>query len=424
MKKKRNRSRLKKNTKRKMNKRNKRTKRRRTYSLRRGKRNRSNKKLYGGDGVDIEGLISGLDKIISLGPLKARLDLTAINVDQVIRDKELYIPGHDIGEDSIASRILFRIWHNYGCVLSDETLYRLFKAMFFHSVLGQYEKELKNSQEFGGNYIGIEDDASRNAIYDKLINKYPEIKDMGIIFLKLKHFGEDERIFPDTDLNHEKIRLAWRTLLIILVNLVIIEGGGLDSPDRLELSKYIVLTTTPDATKMRSRHSIKMIRRILGEVNKLVGEMKLYVSEVSASTYCSIDYIKFNEGLRNDIFPIDGGSTEQYGEDLTLQEFKDAFTGTDGSVVPDDYILSLNVGDRHKDTPQMAEGVPPAPAPAALEPAPAALEPEPAVQQGLTEDQKAAYDNLLQFGYTPAATLRALESVNWDLDRASDVILQ
>ena len=42
------RSRLKKNTKRKMNKRNKRTKRRRTYSLRRGKRNRSNQKLYGG----------------------------------------------------------------------------------------------------------------------------------------------------------------------------------------------------------------------------------------------------------------------------------------------------------------------------------------------------------------------------------------
>ena len=115
-----------------------------------------------------------------------------------------------------------------------------------------------------------------------------------------------------------------------------------------------------------------MIPKILGEVNKLVGEMKLYVSEVSASTYCSIDYIKFNEGLRNDIFPIDGGSTEQYGEDLTLQEFKDAFTGTDDSVVPDDYILSLNVGDIHKDTPQMAEGVPPAAVVAA------ALEPEPA----------------------------------------------
>ena len=210
------RSRLKKNTKRKMNKRNKRTKRRRTYSLRRGKRNRSNKKLYGGDGVDIEGLISRLGDIINLQQLSVRVKLGVLDVDKLLREKELYIPGHDTAEGSIASRKLFRIWHNYGCVLSDETLYILFKAMFFHSVLKQYEDELKNSPKFRDSYFYI-DDASRNMIYDNLINRYPGIKDMGIIFLKLKHFDEDEEIFPDTDFNLERIRLAWRTLLIILV---------------------------------------------------------------------------------------------------------------------------------------------------------------------------------------------------------------
>ena len=38
--------------------------------------------------------------------------------------------------------------------------------------------------------------------------------------------------------------------------------------------------------------------------------------------------------------------------------------------------------------------------------------------------RQAAYDSLLEFGFGHEDTLKALESVNWDLERASLVLLQ
>jgi hypothetical protein len=147
---------LKKNTKRKMNKRNKRTKRRRTYSLRRGERNRSNKKLYGGmegtgaTGSDVatgsaEGAVTDLltefSEMINAIPF-LKVILPTITLDDIrenysrISDKidkaDIISENAHILDKSIASDELFSFWHGYGCVLSDETIYKLFKALYFH----------------------------------------------------------------------------------------------------------------------------------------------------------------------------------------------------------------------------------------------------------------------------------------------------
>jgi hypothetical protein len=504
---------LKKNTKRKMNKRNKRTKRRRTYSLRRGERNRSNKKLYGGmegtgaTGSDVatgsaEGAVTDLltefSEMINAIPF-LKVILPTITLDDIrenysrISDKidkaDIISENAHILDKSIASDELFSFWHGYGCVLSDETIYKLFKALYFHSIFEGYMEKTKGTG-FDLDIASCKTE-SRDRIYESILAEFPGIRELGILYLKLKHFFQDLKMNRDAHSLAAVFNLT-ADFLKILVNLAI---TSVYYQGRVTNKGNIL---GPTGVK-----NLPVLHRTIGE--KIIPALKTYIESAPFDQVKRRDFDSFNGIL---IHTRDREPTwETEGKySITLDSLKKAVSKEDpisglvstgeaygpygypalepaaaAAVAPapvapvaparapaaaaralepapaavaevvrrvdhpkEDILVEMgfnrdkarsalnkNDGDMDRAINSLFSAAEPvafdfmAPVgPREPEPAAAALEPEPAVQQGLTEDQKAAYDNLLQFGYTPDATLKALESVNWDLDRASDVILQ
>jgi hypothetical protein len=413
--------------KRTMNKRNKRTKRRKYLKNKREKRiTRSNKKLYGG----MEGTVATksdevLDKLfemINTGNFSfwfhSKSPITVENlyadggvfknmeIDETKKEREaanvvkFKKPSSDNYFLFTASKRLFRFWHTYGCVLSDETLYRLFKALFFHSIFDKYHSA-------GEIPILFADDNERDRYYDELLRSYPEIEKMGVLFMKLKHYSQDygEELIDFPNLGH--IFWIWFNYLAILINIIIINSFKLyDGMPKASIQYHAQdMLSQPAPMTERGRKDFGVGLNDL--MKGMIPYLESYIDSELFVPYKQREYDTLNQILIHRMrFTIDPG---RYKDVFSLDDLQRELT--DG-----DPIKQLRVGETHGPYDPAAAREP--------EPAPAASEPEPAVQQGLTEDQKVAYDNLLQLDFPPDQTLKALESVNWDLDRALDVLLQ
>jgi hypothetical protein len=235
-------SRIRRNTKRRNTKRRntkRRNTKRRTYSLRRVKRKRSNKNLYGGSAsaapapaavvlAKFTEMIDGNDFLKKVLPAHITLDNIRTSYPSIsdrIEIRNIISEGASNLDKSIASAELFSFWHEYGCVLSDETLYKLFKALYFHSIFEGFIREAKGDQRPDGGF----ENARRDGIYEDILGRYPGIKQLGILYLKLKHFIQDREMDRDAYSLAAVFSLT-ADFLKILVNLAIASSGYFAPP--------------------------------------------------------------------------------------------------------------------------------------------------------------------------------------------------
>ena len=98
--------------------------------------------------INSEDIVKDLMNIVNLPPLKIILrynaskiltvdDLKLHEYDEIYRKQNIKIPSSNGSLEKIAPFLLFRFWYNYGSVLSDNTLYSLFKSLFFHTIFNQ-----------------------------------------------------------------------------------------------------------------------------------------------------------------------------------------------------------------------------------------------------------------------------------------------
>jgi hypothetical protein len=257
-------SRIRRNTKRRNTKRRntkrRNTKRRRTYSLRRVKRKRSNKNLYGGSASaalsegEVTDLLAKFTEMINSIPffkmaLPAHITLDNIrtsypSISDRIEIMNIISEGSDTLDKSIASDKLFSFWHVYGCVLSDETLYKLFKALYFHSIFEGFISEAASEApgRFDHNFLR----EGRDGIYEDILGRYPGIKQLGILYLKLKHFIQDHEM-PRDAYSLAAVFSLTADFLKILVNLAITEAyyQGLVPRTRVSIRGQAGVTNLP-----------------------------------------------------------------------------------------------------------------------------------------------------------------------------------
>lgn len=378
----------KRNTKRKINKKYRSFKKRKTFK--RNKKIRfTRKKLYGGADssggtgisenlrqlqgciVDIISqnpmsvLARGTDfssdkKYENLDPNKANLNLRVVDGSPGYFGKKLKLPMSQDSLEGGDKYKFFRFYHDYGCVLSVESLYKLYLNGFFHTIYEQIaiEEQLVRHGSFGPDYVaGYEPSED---LYTRMIatcnDKYPgcsEIKGLAVLFYKLKHLCADIEV---TDIPVYNIWNFVQYILVVFTNAVIYTYLKKDQ-ETSKSSPYRIILMTINNPKNKFIENIK----------KLISLLNKYINSEIFLEYIQGDYEKFNLKLQGGIFHLE--KVEEMYQDYTLENLKSDLEGTG------DPILSLEVGGRHPNTLD-EEGVPPAEAvaeahPPAPEPAPA-----------------------------------------------------
>ena len=430
-------SRIRRNTKRRNTKRRntkRRNTKRRTYSLRRVKRKRSNKNLYGGSAsaapapaavvlAKFTEMIDGNDFLKKVLPAHITLDNIRTSYPSIsdrIEIRNIISEGASNLDKSIASAELFSFWHEYGCVLSDETLYKLFKALYFHSIFEGFIREAKGDQRPDGGF----ENARRDGIYEDILFRYPGIKQLGILYLKLKHFIQDREMDRDAYSLAAVFSLT-ADFLKILVNLAIASSGYFAPP----VTKSII--RGPKAVS-----HLPALCKIFE--SSIIPALKTYIESEPFDKVKRRDYDLFNGIL------MPGKNPEWHSANrgsITLDSLK-------RDVHESDPISRLEMRADRSYGPYGPYGYPAAAAAAAAaaEPEPAAAEPEPAVAvaaaavavdevvvraggypdgpgRGAPADASDPVNTLMGLGFERDDAIRALEVNRGDVTRAANALL-
>ena len=276
-------------------------------------------------------IIVDLIKMANLQRMKIILNIS----DDVEKIDEIYIlkvqqnflkygfkkSGTKDNNEKIAARELFRFWHNYGFVLSDETLYSLFKSMFFHSIFmsltdpdNGWLKKKDNTFSDQWKYVHWENIKIENGpnfysnLIDQFVHQYPYIKFMGILNQKLKHFVGDHHAIEG---NIQLIYQIWVFYFELFINLFII------------LYIYEKLGPT-DRTYHSNYH--KQYAKFLPEFYKHLAyispNIQSYLQSSDFEEYIQKDFDNFNSILQGNCnFPIFTGEGNILGN-LTLSQIK------------------------------------------------------------------------------------------------------
>ncbi len=263
--------------------------------------------------INSEDIVKDLMEIINLPALKIILrykadqiltpdDLKLHEYDEIYRKQNIKIPSTEGSLEKVAPFLLFRFWHNYGCVLSDHTLFLLFKSLFFHTIF---------KQQVDVRILPCEFESHEEQFYDQIFSKYPELPRLCIIFQKMRHFVEDHMTveIPNLVLIFNIIA----NYLTLLINMIIII----------------------DVNKVKNRMYIKVFPMFYELFMGVIRKLELYLNSDVFLPYIKIEYSKFNIGLQRNHFSVDAG--EFHIGDYTLNDIK--------KILRDDPILQLNIGD-------------------------------------------------------------------------------
>ena len=445
-------SRIRRNTKRRNTKRRntkrRNTKRRRTYSLRRVKRKRSNKNLYGGNASaapapapapalsedEVTDLLTKFTEMInSIGFFKMVLNpperddqskdyITLDNIrtrypiisDRIEKYNGVISEGASSPDKSIASDKLFSFWHVYGCVLSDETLYKLFKALYFHSIFEGFISEAASEAPGRFDYNFSRD--GRDGIYEDILGRYPGIKQLGILYLKLKHFIQDHKMPRDAYSLAAVFNLT-ADFLKILVNLAITEVYYKDLVPRTRG----IIRGQAGVTNLPALHEIFESR--------IIPALKTYIESEPFDKVKRLDFDLFNGILMSDGNP----TWHSPGRDsITLDSLKRGVHASDPISIlemrpyepygPYGYPAAVVVAEAEP-APAVAVAPEPAPAAAAVAGVVRAGGPLEGPGRGATADASDPVNTLMEIGFKRDEALRALEMNGHDVKRALEALL-
>ena len=298
--------------------------------------------------VNSEDIVADLMNIVNLPALKIILryrgdkvmtvdDLKLHEYDEIYRKQNIKIPSTEGSLEKIAPFLLFRFWHNYGCVLSDRTLYSLFKSLFFHTIFKQQVDVRMVTYEFENH---------EESFYDQILSKYPELPRLCIVFQKMRHLIED----------HMAVEIP---NLVLIFNII-----------ANYLTLIINMIIIIDVNRIKNRMYAKVLPKFYVLFMKVIRKLELYLESDIFLPYIKIEYSKFNIGLQRNHFSIDAGAF--HIGDYTLDDIK--------KLLKNDPILQLNIGDIYGDYSEELEEEP-QPVIQQPQPQPVIQQPQPVIQQ-------------------------------------------